>query len=469
MKRIYYSTIAALTVLLAFTACSGTTDEESGSYFIIFSDSVNGTAEATVAEEKVGKAVAGTEITITATANEGYKFVKWTVTGADPDNAAAETTTFIMPKSNVNVKAEFAVIAPVEYDITVTTVEHGKVTVTVDDVEVAKALANTEISIAATPDDDYEFVKWTLTGADPDNADHEITTFIMPEGEVIVEAEFAAIPKYDITVTSADNGKVSITVKGAETTSAVEGAEVTLTAIPDDGYGLVEWILGGAISDNTSSATTTFIMPKGHVTIEAGFVFIPEGGVLINGVVWATCNVDAPGTFAETFKSTGMFYQWGRKVGWSSTDPLINSDGGTTEDWDWRGYNGREWLPENDPSPEGWRVPTHDELKKLCDMEKVTIEMMGMTDEIGELGYPIFEGLRFTDKASGNWVFFPGCGSRGSGYGERRFVDVSGSYWTSTIWTGPNGYYMSFNSTGRLNSYASSQVSNGFTVRPVAK
>jgi hypothetical protein len=35
-------------------------------------------------------------------------------------------------------------------------------------------------------------------------------------------------------------------------------------------------------------------------------------GVVINGVKWATRNVDAPGTFAESPQAAGMFYQWNR-------------------------------------------------------------------------------------------------------------------------------------------------------------
>ncbi|MDR1809513.1 MAG: hypothetical protein LBR34_03800, partial [Prevotella sp.] len=57
-----------------------------------------------------------------------------------------------------------------------------------------------------------------------------------------------------------------------------------------------------------------------------------DPGVVINGVRWATRNVDAPGTFAATPESAGMFYQWNRSLGWSSSNPLVNSNGGTT--WD---------------------------------------------------------------------------------------------------------------------------------------
>ncbi|MDR1197516.1 MAG: hypothetical protein LBK94_00690, partial [Prevotellaceae bacterium] len=51
-----------------------------------------------------------------------------------------------------------------------------------------------------------------------------------------------------------------------------------------------------------------------------------DKSVTINGVKWAACNVDAPGTFAANPEDAGMFYQWNRKVPWSST--------GDISDWD---------------------------------------------------------------------------------------------------------------------------------------
>jgi len=55
------------------------------------------------------------------------------------------------------------------------------------------------------------------------------------------------------------------------------------------------------------------------------FVSVPNNstGVLINEVVWATCNVNTPGTFAPHPSELGMFYQWNRRIGWSSTDPMV--------------------------------------------------------------------------------------------------------------------------------------------------
>ncbi len=45
--------------------------------------------------------------------------------------------------------------------------------------------------------------------------------------------------------------------------------------------------------------------------------------VLINGVLWATRNVDAPGTFAASPESTGMFYQWNSRIAWSASGEKV--------------------------------------------------------------------------------------------------------------------------------------------------
>lgn len=82
-----------------------------------------------------------------------------------------------------------------------------------------------------------------------------------------------------------------------------------------------------------------------------------DPGVVINGVTWATRNVDAPGTFAETPESVGMFYQWNRRKSWPST--------GAISGWDASTPSGTEWESVNDPCPEGWRVPTRSEMENL--------------------------------------------------------------------------------------------------------
>ncbi|MDR0873068.1 MAG: hypothetical protein LBN27_06320, partial [Prevotellaceae bacterium] len=83
-------------------------------------------------------------------------------------------------------------------------------------------------------------------------------------------------------------------------------------------------ILATAITSLFAQATeprTLYVMKNGEVAYQSvvaeidSIIFYnpsaynPADGVLINGVVWAKYNVDAPGTFAATPESAGKFYQ----------------------------------------------------------------------------------------------------------------------------------------------------------------
>jgi hypothetical protein len=81
-----------------------------------------------------------------------------------------------------------------------------------------------------------------------------------------------------------------------------------------------------------------------------------DPGVVVGGIRWATRNVDAPGTFTAQPADAGMFYQWNRKVGWSSTDPMVSTNGDTI--WDTSYSSDTAWAAANNPCPAGWRLPT---------------------------------------------------------------------------------------------------------------
>jgi hypothetical protein len=205
-----------------------------------------------------------------------------------------------------------------------------------------------------------------------------------------------------------------------------------------------------------------------NLAVVAAIILLAAGcggsdqGVVINGVKWAKCNVDAPGTFAASPESAGMFYQWNRKTGWSSADPLVNSDGGTQ--WNRNTSSATEWAAENDPSPAGWRIPTVKELQSLLEKDKVTNEW---TTQNG------VEGRRFTDKTSGKSIFFPVTGGRYSDNGKlfsemHKSPNGSGTYHSSQADEG-GMYYgskgMDFNSKKVT---CTNIISDGFCIRSVA-
>jgi len=136
--------------------------------------------------------------------------------------------------------------------------------------------------------------------------------------------------------------------------------------------------------------------------------------VIINGVIWASRNVAAPGTFAANPEDAGMFYQWNRKVAWPATGDVTN--------WDISMPTGTAWEKDNDPSPVGWRVPTLEEIQKLLDTEKVRIDWTIVND---------VSGREFTDKATCNSIFLPAAGLRHTSVGMLSNVGL-GYYWSST-------------------------------------
>ena len=89
----------------------------------------------------------GTEVSITATANEGYRFTGW-----EGNNSTNESLTITL-NADQTLQAQFEII-PI-YTLTVTTTEGGTVSI-----EGGEYQEGTEVTISATPDDEYFFLGW---------------------------------------------------------------------------------------------------------------------------------------------------------------------------------------------------------------------------------------------------------------------------------------------------------------------
>ncbi|MDB7885612.1 InlB B-repeat-containing protein, partial [Flavonifractor plautii] len=225
-------------------------------YTVTVTTEGGGTASASPA-----KAVAGTEIALTATPNEGYHFKEWQVISGD---VTIVDDKFTMPNNNVEVKAIFeedAPPAPTEHTVTVTSSGNGTASASP-----AKAVAGAEITLSATPDKGYHLKEWQVISGGVSIKDNKFT---MPNNNVEIEAIFEkdAPPtptEYTVTVTSGGNGTAS-----ASPAKAVAGAEITLSATPDKGYHLKEWQVesptGLVITNNK------FTMPDSNVEVKAIF------------------------------------------------------------------------------------------------------------------------------------------------------------------------------------------------------
>jgi hypothetical protein len=104
-------------------------------------------AEGGIVSTEGGTYEEGTEVSITATANEGYRFIGW-----EGNDITSESLTITL-NSNQTLQALFELI-PI-YTLTLTTSEGGTVSS-----EGGEYQEGTEVEVTATPNEGYEFVGW---------------------------------------------------------------------------------------------------------------------------------------------------------------------------------------------------------------------------------------------------------------------------------------------------------------------
>ena len=176
-------------------------------------------------------------------------------------------------------------------------------------------------------------------------------------------------------------------------------------------------------------------------------------GVMIDGVCWATRNVDMPGTFAENPESLGMLFEWNRRSGWNAVDRYV-------EGWGMGYYYpipiGTKWYAENDPCPTGWRVPTREELLALENAKNS--ERVRRNGAYGRL-FGIYP----------HQIFLPTAGYRSHSNGALNFAGIGGSgyYWSSTAYRESRAWSLSF--FWDKSEVFSSLRSRGKSIRCVAK
>ena len=141
-----------------------------------------------------------------------------------------------------------------------------------------------------------------------------------------------------------------------------------------------------------------------------------EEGVVINGVTWATRNVDVSGSFAQTPESPGSLFQWSRVAAWTA------EDGEVGKAWQTFPEDQQEWIANN-PCPAGWRAPNAKEWDRLLDKQKVKAEW---TKQNG------VDGVKFTDIENNNSIFLPAAGERDAMKGAFKNAGTIGNYWGYT-------------------------------------
>lgn len=205
-----------------------------------------------------GKKKAGDRITITATPNNGYRFVGWYDGETLVSNDASYS--FVIGNSDIAYSARFTYES---YNLVVTSEDETKGTVS------GSGSYNylDNVAIEATVNEGYTFIGWydgeTLVST---NNPYEFT---MPYNDVNYVARYST-NEYSLSLTNenVDLGSIS----GAGTFEY--GSSVTITAVPNKGVSFIGWYDpdGELVSSDT---TYSFPMPHENLSYSARFAWTP--------------------------------------------------------------------------------------------------------------------------------------------------------------------------------------------------
>lgn len=245
------------------TTTEPTTEGPKSYYISSASDIVGGSITFSSVE-----AVAGTTISVYATANEGYSFVSFSsnvnsVTFSQVDTTENIEYTFVMPTSDITIDAEFSLN---NYSISASSISNGNITFSA-----TQASVGTSVVVDVTANKGYEL---KTIGSEVEGVVLSPVTvgskykFNMPGRDVVIDATFEKI-SYDVIVASSIKGG-SITVSHSK---ANVGDKVTVTYAADAGYKFDEITtnvddLSLTEGDNN---TYSFTMPAADVVVDASF------------------------------------------------------------------------------------------------------------------------------------------------------------------------------------------------------
>lgn len=186
----------------------------------------------------------GTTVTLTATPDNGYSFVRWSDNITDNPRQITVTSDTAMT----------AIFEAIQYTVTVNANNSSMGTVSGG----GTYNYGSNVDLAATANIGYHFVRWSDNNTDNPR---QITV----TGNVTLTAIFEAV-QYTVTAT-ANNASMG-TVTGSGTYNY--GTTVTLTATANNGYTFVQW------SDNNTDNPRNFAV-TGNITLTA--MFAPIGSL----------------------------------------------------------------------------------------------------------------------------------------------------------------------------------------------
>ena len=322
----------------------------------------------------------GTQIVLSAEAEEGYVFVEqsFVVTREDneetvPVNYSSGFPIFVMPASDVTVTATFNAIPYYNVTKDVNPMYSGYYDVS----KTSHIAENEQIAISnINPATGYEFGSVVVTRDDNGNAVETSLYqgsyyFDMPNSDVTVTVNFNALPLYSVYVGEVVNGTITVDEPYED---ILAGTQVYLSATPATNYVLERITVtpedGNPFEPTQQSWYYYFTMPSSNVTISATFRQLQTYTInyFVNGELDRTMqcredglvNNDGPQNVAVPAGTT--FEGWGvAEIGTYTTEKpaVLGNAESPTQNYDlYAVLSYTESVPASSKSGETWKKVT---------------------------------------------------------------------------------------------------------------
>lgn len=169
------------------------------------------------------------------------------------------------------------------YSISKATTSNGTFELNVNGKVVSSAKSGEKITVVPSASEGYTVDKVYYKTASSNSTDVTLTdgqyTFSMPADNITVYVEFklSTAVTYTVSKAQSENGSFTLTVNGTEVSSAESGQEITVTALPDEGFVIDKIHFTTAVNQSenevvASDGVYSFVMPESDVTVYVVFV-----------------------------------------------------------------------------------------------------------------------------------------------------------------------------------------------------
>ena len=195
---------------------------------------------------------------LTATPKAGYEFSYWTFNGQRNDDLftkLSDNSCRYEPDADVTIGAVFKQTTPAGHKITLTAGEGGTLQCSLTNGTEVQSGSTVDDGVAlrfnARPMNGYKTDQWTINGEPYTRGKGKNTIIQRADKDLNVEVSFLKdIKLYTVEYIAGEGGTIAATVgtdaKAIESKDQVEqGAVITFTATPQEGYELDQWMVNG--------------------------------------------------------------------------------------------------------------------------------------------------------------------------------------------------------------------------------